>query len=83
MVDKRSKVANEEIQTAVEYLLQTCSKHKAAAIGFVFGVDPPVLTNFGNCTGADDLALYEKLVGMTSERKATGNVLKIHVAKPS
>ena len=64
----------EKIQNEIENLLRLASRHKVAVAGFAFAADPPMIVNFGNCTDAHTLRLYEMLVKMCEDRRAKGDV---------
>lgn len=80
---KACELANEEIGAAVTYLLHTVAKHKAMVAGFVWGVTPPVFTNFGNCNDCCTHTLFDELVTMADERRNRGMCVKTHVPRPS
>jgi hypothetical protein len=63
------------VHTAVEELLRLANRHKVVICGFAFAGDPePMVVNFGNCTDAHKLELYESLVKLCDDKRATGQV---------
>jgi hypothetical protein len=68
------------VQAAVEALLRVASRYKVVVCGFAFAGDPePMIVNFGNCNDAHKLALYEKLVEMCEEKRASGQAISAPV----
>lgn len=74
MTDKQ-----QEVQLAVEHLMRTANRNGIAVCGFIFAAFPPMLTNFGNCSDAHTLRLYEVLVRMCEEKRKAGKVENILV----
>lgn len=63
------------IHTAIEEILRLATRYKVVVCGFAFAGDPePMVVNFGNCTDAHKLELYEALVKMCDDKRATGHV---------
>jgi hypothetical protein len=63
------------VHTAVEELLRLANRHKVVICGFAFAGDPePMVVNFGNCTDAHKLELYESLVKLCDDKRAAGQV---------
>lgn len=63
------------IQKAVEDLLRLATRHKIVVCGFAFAGDPPMIVNFGNCSDAHKIELYEKLVEMCDEKRKQGQAI--------
>lgn len=67
----------EDVKEAIDILIRVCNKHKLALGGFVFGVKPVMLYNFGNTKEAKDAGFYEKLVRLAEARRTAGDVQHI------
>lgn len=65
----------ELVQKAVEDLLRLAARHKIVVCGFAFAGDPPMIVNFGNCSDAHTLELYERLVHICEEKRASGQAV--------
>jgi hypothetical protein len=64
----------EEVKEAIDILIRVCNKHKLAMGGFIFGVKPIMLHNFGNTKEAKEIQFYEKLVKLADARRMAGDV---------
>lgn len=62
------------VKEAIDILIRVCNKHKLAVGGFVFGVKPIMLYNFGNTKEAKDINFYEKLVRLAEARRTVGDI---------
>jgi len=71
----------ELVQLAVEDLLRLATRHKVVVCGFAFAGDPPMVVNFGNCSDAHTLKLYETLVNMCEEKRAKGQAISSVVSE--
>lgn len=70
------------VHTAVEELLRLANRHKVVICGFAFAGDPePMVVNFGNCTDAHKLELYESLVKLCEEKRAKGQSINSLVSE--
>ncbi len=69
------------VQTAVEELLRLATRHKVVICGFAFAGDPPFIVNFGNCSDAHTLKLYETLVEMCEEKRKAGKAISSIVSE--
>ncbi|VVB51689.1 Uncharacterised protein [uncultured archaeon] len=64
----------QDVKEAIDILIRVCNKHKFAVGGFVFGVKPIMLNNFGNTKEAKTAEFYEKLVELADARRTAGDV---------
>ncbi len=62
----------QQLQKMIEDVLRFAKRNKVIVAGFAFSVNNPFVINFGNCTDAGDLRLYEKLVEMCDEKRNSG-----------
>ena len=69
------------IQKAVEELLRLATRHKVVVCGFAFAGEPPFIVNFGNCSDAHSLKLYESLVKTCDEKRAAGLAISSTVSE--
>ena len=71
------RIARIEIKLAVETMLRACERNNVAFLGFAFGVDPPIIVEFGNVTekGEQFRELLNKLCDMVQEREAVQDPL--------
>jgi hypothetical protein len=69
------------IQGMIENLIRTASRHKIVIAGFAFSVEPPMVINFGNCSDAGELRLYERLVSMCQEKREKGEAISTTVGE--
>lgn len=63
-----------EVKEAIDILTRVCNKHKLALGGFVFGVKPIMLYNFGNHKQSKEIQFYEKLVKLADARRMAGDI---------
>lgn len=71
----------ELVQKAVEDLLRLATRYKIVVCGFAFAGDPPMVVNFGNCSDAHTLELYERLVQICEEKRASGQAISSVVSE--
>jgi len=71
----------EEVKEAIDILIRVCNKYKLAMGGFVFGVKPIMLHNFGNTKEAKEIQFYEKLVRLADARRIAGDVEHVKPAR--
>lgn len=71
------------INEALAGVLRLCQQHKIFIAGFVWSKEdgPAMMTNFGNCNDAGDLALYEKLVDSKDSLRRKGQSIQTLVGK--
>jgi hypothetical protein len=70
------------VHTAVEELLRLANRHKVVICGFALAGDPePMVVNFGNCTDAHKLELYESLVKLCDDKRAKGQSIDSMVSE--
>lgn len=69
------------VQKQIEELLRTAKRYNIVVCGFAFAAEPPMITNFGNCSDAGKLELYVKLVEMCEEKRANGMAEQITVGE--
>lgn len=62
------------VKEAIDILIRVCNKNKLAVGGFVFGVKPIMLYNFGNTKEAKEIQFYEKLTRLAEARRTAGDV---------
>lgn len=72
----------EKTQSLLCALIQQATEDGVILAGFAFKVDPPAVTNFGNCTDRADLRLYEAMCKMVAEKKTAGLVDEMVLQKP-
>lgn len=77
----KDKDAQQEVLQAIENLMRVATRHKVVVCGFAFGAEPPLLSNFGNCTDAGDIRLYTRLVLMCEEKRAKGQAQNLTVGE--
>jgi hypothetical protein len=75
------KDAESKVVEAIHNLIRVATRHKMAVVGFVFSVDPPFISNFGNTTGAQDIKTYERLVGICNEKRSEGKAISMTVTE--
>ena len=78
-----SAAALEDVKCSIDILVNVCKRHNLAIGGFVFGVNPVMLYNFGNTKEAKDIEFYEKLVRLANARRTAGAVVDLTPSKPS
>lgn len=70
------------VHTAVEELLRLANRYKIVVCGFAFSGEPEAMVvNFGNCTDAHKLSLYEALVKLCDDKRAKGQATNSTVSE--
>lgn len=73
---------HDAVKLAVDFLLNTCTKHGVAVGGFVYGHTVPLfLYNFGNTQDASKPESYEKLCRMAEAKRAQGDVINLEPSR--
>jgi hypothetical protein len=77
----RQAAIHDDLQVALDLLLNTAMKHGVHVAGFIYG-SQPTLYNFGTSKEAEELSTYEKLTRMASRSRAAGVVMNMKPRKP-
>ena len=69
-------VAHREVKSAIQHLKDVAEHHSCAIVGFVFGIDPPIIFKFSNVSqkGPDFTELLLKLEDMSNDKIDKGDV---------
>jgi hypothetical protein len=65
----------QEVQNLIENLIRVAKRNNVVIAGFAFGINPPMISNFGNCNDAGDIKLYELLTKTCNEKRARGEAV--------
>ncbi len=63
-----------EFKAKLEQLIREATRTNLYMAGFVFGTEPPIFINFGNCNDAGDLKLYQTLCDFHEKQLKKGVV---------
>ncbi|MGH7750948.1 MAG: hypothetical protein ACREQ5_40205 [Candidatus Dormibacteria bacterium] len=80
MSDTTDRITREEICAAADSLVRLCQRHKLAVAGFVWGITPPLILNFGNTKEQHDIpAMAKMFLGLCDmvEDKVMNGVVEI------
>ena len=72
---KEPNAKQQEVINLIENLVRVTSRYGVVLVGFAFRFeeDSPIFINFGNCSDAADIKLYEKLVEFREDQIKRGS----------